>query len=64
MAASPLLRVDIEATQENRLTRRSQIMVDKLLTPLRGKIGAAIGYLDDATMVSVNRAMGVFPGFA
>jgi len=39
-------------------------MVDKPQTPLRAKIGPAFGRLDDAAMVTVNRALAVFLGLA
>ena len=61
---APLLRVEVEPSAENGLTKRSQIMVDKPQTPPRGKVGAAFGRLDDATMLAVNRALALFLGLA
>jgi mRNA interferase MazF len=61
---APLLRVPIEPREENGLARRSQIMVDKPQTPSRNRLGPVIGRLDDATMVTVNRALAVFLGLA
>ena len=61
---APLLRVPIEPSERNGLTRRSQIMVDKPQTPSRGKLGPVIGHLDDATMVTINRVLAVFLGLA
>jgi mRNA interferase MazF len=61
---APLLRVPIEPGVENGLARRSQIMVDKSQTPSRNRLGPVIGRLDDATMVTVNRALAVFLGLA
>jgi mRNA interferase MazF len=61
---APLLRVPIEPGEENGLARRSQIMVDKPQTPSRNRLGPVIGRLDDATMVTVNRALAVFLGLA
>lgn len=61
---APLLRVMVEPTAENGLTKRSQIMVDKPQTPPRGKLGPVFGHLDDATLLSVNRASAVFLGLA
>ena len=57
---APLLRVPIDPTGQNGLAKRSQIMVDKPQTPARGRLGSVIGHLDDATMVTVNRALAVF----
>lgn len=59
---APLLRIEVEPSEQNGLTKRSQIMVDKPQTPPRGKIGAAIGRLDDATMFAVSRALVLFLG--
>lgn len=59
---APLLRVVIEPTDRNGLTKRSEIMVDKAQTPNRGRLGPVIGRLDDATMVAVNRGLAVFLG--
>ena len=61
---APLLRVPIEPGEGNGLARRSQIMVDKPQTPSRNRLGPVIGRLDDATMVTVNRALAVFLGLA
>jgi mRNA interferase MazF len=61
---APLLRVAVEPSAENGLARRSQIMVDKPQTPSRTRLGPAIGRLDDATMITVNRALAVFLGLA
>ena len=59
---APLLRVEVAPSAQNGLAKRSQIMVDKLQTPPRGKIGGVIGHLDDATLLAVNRALAVFLG--
>ncbi len=61
---APLLRVTVEPSSENGLGKRSQIMVDKPQTPPRGKLGAVIGHLDDATLLAVNRALAVFLALA
>lgn len=59
---SPLLRILIDPTERNGLLRPSQIMVDKVQTPARGKLGPTFGRLDDMTMVAVNRALALFLG--
>ncbi|HEY0206396.1 MAG TPA: type II toxin-antitoxin system PemK/MazF family toxin [Acetobacteraceae bacterium] len=61
---APLVRVLVEPTPGNGLTKPSQVMVDKPQTPLRARIGPAFGRLDDAAMVTVNRALAVFLGLA
>lgn len=61
---APLLRLTVEPSQENRLRARSQIMLEKPITVKSEMIGAKIGRLDDATMVSVNRSLALFLGLA
>ena len=59
-----IFRLTIEPSEANGLHKRSQIMVDKTMTVMAGKIGSAFGRLDDSCMVSVNRALAVFIGLA
>jgi mRNA interferase MazF len=59
---APLLRLTIDPGRENGLTRVSQVMVDKVLTLPRGKIGGTIGHLDDDVMVRVTRALAMWLG--
>jgi mRNA interferase MazF len=61
---TPLFRVLIEPTDTNGLQKPSQVMVDKAQTVKRDKVGESFGRLDDDAMVSVNRALAVFLGFA
>lgn len=61
---APLYRLAIEAAPKNGLRKASQIMVDKLQTISREKVGQVVGHLDDGAMVAVNRAMAMFLGFA
>ncbi|WP_426125062.1 type II toxin-antitoxin system PemK/MazF family toxin [Pararhizobium sp. PWRC1-1] len=61
---TPLLRLSVEPDDENGLRKSSQIMVDKVMTMRRDKIGAPCGKLNAETMVSVNRLLAVFLGFA
>ncbi|AMW35716.1 type II toxin-antitoxin system PemK/MazF family toxin [Haematospirillum jordaniae] len=60
---APLIRMDIVPDTDNGLRKPSQIMVDKVMTVRRDKVGEAFGRLDDKTMVSVNRALALFLGF-
>ena len=60
---TPLLRLSIEPDGENGLRKPSQIMVDKVMTMRRDKVGAPFGKLNAETMVSVNRLLAVFLGF-
>ncbi len=61
---APLIRPTVEPTPENGLLKQSQIMVDKAMTIRRDKIGEPFGRLDDETMVSINRSLALFLGFA
>ncbi|WP_226019364.1 type II toxin-antitoxin system PemK/MazF family toxin [Novosphingobium sp. FKTRR1] len=53
----PFLRIPVEPDATNGLQKPSQIMIDKILTVGRGKIGQQIGTLDRATMRRVNQAL-------
>jgi mRNA interferase MazF len=64
LSAAPLFRIAVSPQESNGLSRPSQVMVDKLQSIAREKIGAVIGHLDDETMLAVNRALVVFLGFA
>jgi mRNA interferase MazF len=59
-----LIRLTIEPTPANGLRHSSQIMVDKIMTVRRDKIGQTFGCLSDEAMVSVNRSLALFLGFA
>lgn len=61
---APLLRVTVEPSSQNGLSKPSQIMIDKPQTPAQRKLGGVIGHLDDATLLAVNRALAVFFGLA
>lgn len=61
---APLLRITVEPTAQNGLRRTSQVMVDKAMTVRRERMGSAIGRVDDATLLAVNRALVVFLGLA
>jgi mRNA interferase MazF len=61
---APLLRIGVRASEANGLASRSQLMVDKLTTIPREKLGRRIGRLDDEDVVRLNRAMLVFLGLA
>jgi len=60
----PLFRIRVEPSAANGLRVLSEIMVDKAHTVAQHKIGRTIGRLDDETMMTVNRALAVFLGFA
>lgn len=61
---TPLFRLDLEPAPGNGLEKPSQIMVDKVQTLSRDKVGHVIGHLDNHRLVEVNRALAVFLGLA
>ena len=61
---APLFRLSITPTENNALLASSNLMVDKLMTVPKTKVGARLGRLDDADLVRLNRAIVVFLGLA
>jgi mRNA interferase MazF len=61
---APLFRVTVNPTAENGLRRVSQIMVDKVTTVRRTRLGPPIGHLEDDAMLRVNRALVLWTGIA
>lgn len=60
----PLFRVAVVPTPTNGLEFPSRIMVDKIVTVPRTKLGYRIGRLDDQDLVRLNRALAVFLGLS
>jgi len=60
----PLFRLDIEPSITNGLRESSRIMIDKVSTVPKSKLGDRIGQLSGADLLRVNRAMLVFLGLA
>lgn len=61
---TPLFRITLHPDDGNRLTKPSQIMIDKAQSVPRTKVGEPFGRIDDETMISVNRALALFFGIA
>ena len=61
---APLFRLSIEPSPGNGLKVPSRLMVDKLTTVSKERLGARIGRLDGEDMVRLNRAILVFLGLA
>jgi len=61
---APLLRLAVEPTQTNGLITRSRLMVDKITTVPKEKLGRRIGRLGDDDVVRLNRAILIFLGLA
>ena len=62
--AAELFRIPIEPTPTNGLKSLSRLMVDKITTVAKGKMGKQVGRLDDEDVVRLNRAVVVFLGLA
>ncbi len=59
---APLTRLAVDPTEANGLKSRSRLMVDKLATFPRAKLGNRIGRLSDEEMVRLNQAILIFLG--
>ena len=61
---APLVRIQIEPSQDNGLDRPSSLMVDKITTVSRSGLGERLGRLRDDELVQLNRSLMVFLGLA
>lgn len=61
---APLLRVTVHPASENGLQKPSQVMVDKVMTVKREKVGPAFGRIDVDALVEIERCLAVFLGIA
>jgi mRNA interferase MazF len=61
---APLFRLPVEPNERNGLLQPCRIMVDKITTVPKSKIGAQVGSLDDRDILRLNRAILVFLGLA
>ena len=61
---APLFRLAVEPNERNGLRSSSRLMVDKITTVPRSKVGERIGRLDDEDLVRLNQAAMVFLGLA
>lgn len=61
---APLFRLYIAPTESNGLRHASRLMVDKITTVPKERLGDRIGRLDDADVVRLNQAVLVFLGLA
>jgi mRNA interferase MazF len=59
-----LFRLAVEPSAGNSLRAICRLMVDKITTVPRSKLGARVGRLADEDMVRLNRAVLVFLGIA
>jgi mRNA interferase MazF len=61
---APLFRLPVEPSERNGLRSLSRLMVDKITTVPKSKVGQRIGRLDDEDVVRLNQAVMVFLGLA
>jgi mRNA interferase MazF len=61
---APLFRLSVEPNGRNGLRSPCRLMVDKIATVPKTKVGTLAGRLDDDDMVGLNRAILVFLGLA
>ena len=59
---APLFRIPVSPSDGNGLHAASRLMVDKITTVAKERLGERIGRLDDADVVHMNRAILVFLG--
>ena len=61
---APLFRLVVEPNERNGLRSACRLMVDKITTVPKTKLGVQVGRLDDEDIVRLNQAMTVFLGMA
>jgi mRNA interferase MazF len=61
---APLFRLPMEPNDRNGLRAASRLMVDRISTVPKTKVGARVGRLDDEDILRLNQAVLVFPGLA
>jgi mRNA interferase MazF len=61
---APLFRLPVEPNERNGLRTACCLMVDKITTVPKAKLGARVGRLDDEDILRLNQAVLVFLGLA
>jgi len=64
LVGAPLLRITVQPSERNGLRKPSQVMIDKLMTVRRDKLGQAFGRIDASALVDIERCLAVFLGIA
>ena len=59
-----IFRLDLKPNVTNGLKQPSQVMIDKITTIPREKVGQVFGHLDYEEMTAINRVMVIFFGLA
>jgi mRNA interferase MazF len=62
LKATPLFRIRVEPSPSNGLQKASDIMVDKVQSVSRERIGNAFGRVSEEQMLAVSRSLAVFLG--
>jgi mRNA interferase MazF len=62
--SAPLFRLSVRPNDLNGLKAPCRLMVDKITTVSKGKLGKHIGRLDDVDLVQLDRSVLVFLGLA
>ena len=63
-AEAPLFRLTVQPNERNGLRACCCLMVDKITTVAKSKVGNHVGRLDDEDVVRLNQAIMVFLGLA
>jgi mRNA interferase MazF len=61
---APLFRIAVEPSESNGLRTSSRLMVDKITTVPKGRLGTRLGRLADEDIIRLNRAMMILLGLA
>ncbi|WP_267358723.1 MULTISPECIES: type II toxin-antitoxin system PemK/MazF family toxin [unclassified Methylobacterium] len=61
---APLIRLSVQPTAQNGLSKPSQVQIDKAMSVRREMVVSPIGRLDDATLLAVTRSLALFLGLA
>lgn len=61
---APLFRLPVKPNERNGLRAECRMMVDKITTVAKSKVGARVGRLDDEDILRLNQAVLVFLGLA
>src|ERR1700729_2682264 len=63
-AIAPLFRIAVEPDERNGLRATCRLMVDKITTVPKSKVGARVGRLKDTDILRLNQTIVVFLGLA
>ena len=59
---APLFRITIEPSETNGLNKSSQVMIDKITTYRKDRIGDVFGLIEHEKMVEIERSLAMFLG--